>query len=112
MRTLHMLHELEVAVGDRGSTVRKGFKWADLKRNERIELCVCTRDPETHDVQGEGAVTDMWVGLFREIPAYLLSFEHERRSREYWGLYDSMRKAYGDFSEADFVTVVLYDRVK
>lgn len=106
-----MLHELEVAAGDYGSTVRSGFKWADLKRDEEIELCVCTRDPETHDVQGRGRVERLWFGYFRDVPAYLLSFEHELRSREYWGLYDSMRKAYGSgFGEHSPVTVILYER--
>jgi len=106
-----MLHSLDVAAGDTGSTVRLGFKWADLKKGEIIELCVCTRDPETHDVQGKGKVEQLWFGYFREIPAYLISFEHELRSRVYWGLYDSMRFAYGDeFGEWSPVTVIIYDR--
>lgn len=113
MRTLHMLHTLDVAVTDTGSTVRNGFKWADLKKGEVIELCVCTRDPETHDVQGKGKVDMLWFGYFRDIPAYLLQFEHEVRSRQYGGLYDSMRKAYGDsFGESSPVTVIVYTRVE
>jgi len=84
-----------------------------LRRGEYFDLCVCTREPETHDVQGVGQTEDIWVGKFREIPAYLLQFEHEKRSREYGGLYLSMRKAYPlDFNEASFVTVPMYTRTK
>lgn len=111
MRTLHMLHSLDANVGAVASTVRNGFKWADLGRYEAIALCVCTRDPETHDVQGQGYVTDLWFGRFQDIPARLLRFEHEERSREYNGLLASMRKAYGrGFSERAPVTVVVYRR--
>jgi hypothetical protein len=107
-----MLHTLDVAVGDDATTVRNGFKWADLEKGERIKLCVCTREPETHDVQGEGKVERLWFGRFHEIPAWYLQFEHELRSREYGGLYDSMRKAYGSsFGENSPVTVILYERV-
>ena len=123
-----MLHSLDVAVTDTGSTVRSGFKWADLKRGEVFELCVCTRErvgtgtenptgaddyTETHDVQGKGKVEFLWFGYFKDIPAKLLSYEHELRSREYWGLFDSMRKAYGtDFGESSPVTVIVYERVE
>lgn len=108
MRTMHMLHTLDVEVGRLGSTVRSGFKWADLKIGESIELCVC--EPE-HDIQGAGVVDRLWFGYFEDIPAKLLSYEHEVRSREYRGLLDSMRKAYGaQFGEHDPVTVVVYGR--
>jgi hypothetical protein len=116
-----MLHSLDVAVGDDATTVRNGFKWADLEQGEHIELCVCKQVEgmldgtidEIHDVQGEGKVERLWFGRFHQIPAWYLQFEHELRSREYGGLYDSMRKAYGnDFGENSPVTVILYERVK
>ena len=113
VKTLHMLHTLDTAAGDNATTVRLGFKWADLKPGEELFLCVCEREPETHSVQGKGKVEGVWVGKFREIPAYLLQFEHFKPAREYRGLYDSMRKAYGDaFGEWSFVTVVMYQRTK
>ena len=119
MRTLHMLHPLEVAVGDDASTVRLGFKWADLKRGDEIELCTCKSDDpygpdqeEEHVVRGIGRVQDIWFGFFSDIPAKAIAIEHERRSREYWGLYDSMRKAYGsEFGEWSPVVVVKYARM-
>lgn len=112
MRTMHMLHSLDVETGNFGSTVRNGFKWADVKFGEEIGLCVCTRDPETHVVAGRGRIVTTWVGRFMDIPSRLLQYEHEVRSREYRGLRDSMRKAYGaEFSEEDYVTLVLYRRI-
>ncbi len=119
MRTLHMLHSLDVEVEQMASTVRNGFKWADLESGEQIELCVCTRGEgmvdgtisETHDVQGIGRVVDLWFGRFNSIPARVLQWEHEMRSREYTGLLASMRNAYGvDFDESSSVTVVVYYR--
>lgn len=119
MRTLHMLHSLDASVGATASTVRSGFKWADLEEREQIELCVCERytdeygEHAEHDVQGEGVVLALWFGYFKDIPARILRYEHEVRSREYGGLLDSMRKAYGkDFREDSPVTVVIYKRVK
>jgi hypothetical protein len=111
MRTLHMLHPLEVGVSELTSTVRNGFKWADLKDGEEIELCVCTRDPETHSVEGIGVVNNLWFGRFEDVPSRLISNEHEISSRTYKGLFTSMRKAYGSsFDEDSPVTVIEYWR--
>ena len=120
-----MLHSLDAEVDKLASTVRNGFKWANLRYDEHLELCVCTPNPNNvanglpvdfdaeHDVQGRGLVRDLWFGRFQDIPARLLRYEHEVRSREYNGLLDSMRKAYGDgFAESSPVTVIVYKRVK
>lgn len=111
MRTLHMLHTLDVAVGEVTSTVRNGFKWADLDQGELLELCVCLPVGE-HRVEGTGEVQELWFGKFKNIPARLLRNEHEVRSRTYDGLLDSMCFAYGvNFTEYNLVTVVVYRRV-
>lgn len=113
MRTLHMLHTLDVEVGEYTSTVRNGFKWADLKEGELIELCVCLPTPQDHWVSGVGKVHALWFGRFKNIPARWIANEHEVRSRTYHGLLDSMRKAYGEnFDEESPVTVVNYLRVE
>lgn len=111
-----MLHTLDIAVGEQGSTVRRGFKWAELRSEDMIELCVCSPAQNDltppHTVVGTGQVTYVWVGRFIDVPASLLSYEHELRSREYNGLLASMRKAYGEgFLETEYVTVILYRRV-
>lgn len=113
MRTLHMLHTLDVEPGEFTSTVRNGFKWADLKIGEQIELCVCLPTPQDHVVSGIGEVTELWFGRFEDIPARLIANEHEVQSRAYNGLYASMVRAYGEtFSAKSPVTVVGYQRVK
>lgn len=64
------------------------------------------------EVVGTGAVEDLWVGRFHDLPARLLQWEHEVSSRSYAGLRESMKRAYGDrFGEASFVTVVVYRRI-
>jgi hypothetical protein len=106
-----MLHSLDAEVGSPASTVRSGFKWADVVHGDALELCVCTRDPETHEVQGAGKVLGTWFGRFFDIPARYLRFEHEAQSREYGGLLDSMRRAYGEeLSESRPVTIIIYRR--
>lgn len=111
-----MLHTLDAQVGEYTSTVRNGFKWADLKEGEQIELCVCTRVDESfsiHEPSGIGQVHLLWFGRFKDIPARWIANEHEVRSRMYGGLLDSMKKAYGEnFDEESPVTVVNYLRVK
>lgn len=116
MRTLHMLHTLDVEVGEFTSTVRNGFKWADLKEGEEIELCVCTRlkaGGEAHQKVGVGKMFQLWFGRFVDIPARLIANEHEVQSRTYYGLLHSMKRAYGEeFNGNNPVTVVEYLRVQ
>lgn len=108
MRTLHMLHSLDIAPGDFGSTVRLGDKWANAL-NEHIELCVCV--PNCH-VAGHGRVIEVYQCKFIDVPARLIQFEHELESRLYSGLYDSMKRAYDDkFDHMSDVTVLVYKRL-
>ena len=125
MRVLHMLHSLDADVGAAASTVRKGGKWADLSHKEHFKLCVCSDRCQRPDecgtvgescancsIEGEGETIMLWFGRFNDIPARYLSLEHEVRSREFNGLFDSMRKAYGETFYLDSpVTVVVYQRV-
>jgi hypothetical protein len=109
MRTLHMLHSLDVEPGNPGSTVRNGLKWADAL-GQSIELCVCDKEGN-HEVKGHAMVMGIWQGMFFEIPARLIEREHEVRSRTYSGLLASMRNAYGEnFREDNFVVVLSYQR--
>jgi len=119
-----MLHDLEVDVGQKGSTVRLGTKWLNT-RNAELILCVCSDrcaggscdDPNgTSCVNctrvGTAKTIFTWYGIFRDIPARTIEYEHERRSRKYGGLVESMRKAYGDmFNEWSPVVVMIYRRM-
>ena len=114
MRTLHMLHSLDCEKGQFGTTVRKGNKWADAF-GLTLELCVCEVHPALccieHKISGHGLVTDIWEGKFKDVPARYLEYEHEIRSRQYSGLLESMRKAYGqDFNEDEQVVILTYLR--
>lgn len=121
-----MLHELEVEPDAYGSTVRLGDKWAKAVDGDLLILCVCSepcKDPascdDPQDKQcavckrtGVGRVKYSWSGPFASIPAALLEYEHEERSRTYGGLFQSMRKAYGKkFDEESAIIVVVYERL-
>lgn len=74
---------------------------------EMFDLWCC----ENCAVQGSGAVFDVWVGRFYDLPARLLAYLHEKRGQTYIGLRKSMGKAYPDqFNETSFVTLILYRR--
>jgi hypothetical protein len=113
MNTLHMLHSLDTPVREYGVTVRLGDKWAKIASEDQdIELCVCD-PPDTHTIQGQGTIVEVWHGSFADVPARLIEQEHEIRSRQFSGLYDSMKKAYGDKIDLDSeVTVLKYLRQK
>lgn len=111
-------HDFEVEVGRIGVTVRKGFKWAVVPNGTRIELwrCEVPHDGECPQIacspQGEGMIDHrfLWVGRLRDLPARLIEYEHEERSRSYSVLLDSLARAYGTVSEDDWVTVMGYLR--
>lgn len=121
-----MLHSLGREPGELSSTVRLGRKWAGARTGTPLILCVCKDrclnneicdDPPNPscancDRQGTGEVSDAWIGRFFEVPAKLIEFEHEERSRTYSGLKASMTKAYGDlFTGMSPVVVLLYRRI-
>lgn len=114
MPTIHMLHMLETNVGEVGVTVRLGLKWNNLVNvGDWVALCVCLPTPDDHHLAGIGKVVELWTGAFTNIPARLLEQEHEISSRNYSGLFNSMKKAYGTtFSDSSVVTIVAYERVK
>jgi len=119
-----MRHQLDLATGEVGATVRRGRKWhrllEDFRRGEGlgvvharmpISLCVCSTDGEQHNIVGQGLVQDAYLTQFRNIPARMIRNEHENASRSYDGLLASMRRGYGDnFSEDELITVLVYLR--
>lgn len=107
MKTLHMLHSLDLKPGETGTTVRLGDKW-NVPPNTPLELCVCV--PYCH-IEGYGATVSTWMGRFKDVPACLIENEHELESRRYSGLKASMERAYGNlFNEDSVVTVLSYQR--
>jgi hypothetical protein len=113
MNTLHNLHSIDILPGQTGVTVRLGKKWLhNASLDSAIDLCICTKDPESHEVVGKGVILDAWFGIFIDIPGRLLELEHEASSRTYSGLLASMKRAYGNaFDERLGVTVLTYMRI-
>lgn len=119
-----MMHELEVEPGQKGSTVRLGTKWLNT-RNAELILCVCSDrckggscdvpEGDTCDNcerKGTARAIFTWYGIMRDVPARTIEYEHERKSRRYGGLVESMKRAYGDeFSEWSPVVVLIYRRM-
>ncbi len=110
VRTLHNLHTIDIAPDEVGSTVRKGRKWSGVKRGEDIELCVCTKDPETHEVVGYGTVEHVRLTYPRGILAWEIANEHAAEARTYDGLLEGLERAYGEFSEYEEFVVMHYRR--
>lgn len=96
-------------VGEGGHEVVVQLPWAEDSSGVLASMAVwCC---ENCTVEGSGAVFDVWVGRFYDLPARLLAYLHERRAHTYTGLRTSMGKQYpDDFSETSFVTLVLYRR--
>lgn len=93
-------------VGD-GHEVSLAMPWPDSSGPVVFDLWCC----RVCEAVATGAVYDTWVGRFYDIPARLLSYEHEARRRNYNGLRRSLGERFPDeFSEASYVTVVLYRR--
>lgn len=107
---LDNLHKIDIEPGQIGVTVRRGNKWrARVSKGQRINLQETIDGKST--IVGMGEVQSFWWGWFNEIPARLVEFEHEERSRLYSGLLDSMRHAYEGFDEYEEVTVFSYVRL-
>ena len=119
-------HDFEVAVGDAGVTVRLGAKWQAAATGEVVELWLCDEPhdgdcpielPDADraplcDQRGHGKILGWWTGAFTDLPVSLRLIEHEMMARTSKGLYDSMRRAYGDaFGSDSIVTALIYARI-
>jgi hypothetical protein len=92
-----------------GHKVVLRLPWSDDSSGELLtfDLWCC----DNCEVQGTGATFDTWVGRFYDVPARLLSYVHELRSRTYIGARKSLGKRYPDvFTEGSYVTLILYRR--
>lgn len=106
--------------GEAATTVRRGFKWAEGKQGEILELwrcaqahdgrCVEAADGQTGcHMEGLGVVRGKWVGQFKAILARLVDMEHDPESRTYAGLLAAMQRVYQGFADQEYVTVLIYD---
>lgn len=84
-------------------TVRRGYKWADLKIGEEIELT-----DKKASIGLIGRVAQVTVKIFKNIKAVELKREHDPLCRGRKGLLRAMKLAYPDFREDEVVTIVTY----
>lgn len=91
-----------------GHKVEVPMPWTDREGDQVVfEVWCC----ENCEIVGSGAVFDVWVGRFFDIPARLIAYVHESRAHTYTGLRKSLGEQYPDeFNETSFVTLVLYRR--
>lgn len=86
-------------------TVRRGYKWADLRIGEEVALT-----SNGHETGLIGKVKEIRILAFRDIRKDDLKFEHDPTCRTRTGLLREMRRAYPDFSEGEPVVLVTYVR--
>lgn len=111
MRKLHNLHPVDIGPGESGVTVRRSEKWANVTPGEALEIY--SGDIINQVKVGEGKIVSVMSCKFYEIPARLVEMEHEKSSRTYSGLLESMKRAYNEpkFKESDQVVVIAYERL-
>jgi hypothetical protein len=84
-------------------TVRRGYKWADLRIGEMIELL-----DKKIPMGLKGIISQVTVKRFKDIKVHELRREHDRLCRSRTGLLRTMKSIYPDFSVDDVVTIVTY----
>ena len=122
MRTLlfknnvHSTEKVEIPGDDKpravNLTVRKGFKWSDLKVGEYVEVKE-TGASEHSGFKVLATIYDVKVMPFNALMNYprLLKLEHDPKCQHYTGLWETMRKVYDGFLQHELVTLVMYEVV-
>jgi len=108
-------YAFDIDVGDAGVTVRKGSKWFDYSTGSRFEMRVC---PKGHDgtcnslcnQTGIGRKIGAWKGPLMDLPANLLSIEHNKKARNMETLREMLEMGYGSIDPHDVVTAMIYIR--
>lgn len=112
-------HSFDIPMGDVGVTIRKGDKWDKVPVGTSLMLWRCTHAHPgviCHDdigcrFCGSGTTLGSWYGEMVNLPASLLSMEHNVEARDYNILMGMMQDAYGqDFDENTDVTALIYKR--
>lgn len=88
-------------------TVRRGYKWADLKVGEGIRILDNGKPSRIYEFPA--IVTELRVKRFYDITQDEMHFEHDPECIDIDGLTKAMRKAYRDFSPGDVCTLVFYE---
>ena len=108
VQVLHTYDYIAVPVGQSGTTVRNGTKWASYPQLI-VDLCECGPH-NTHIVIGQAELKDRAICTFHDTPAWVVEMEQCVKSRTYTGLLHAMKKAYPGFMDTDEVTWLKYTR--
>jgi len=82
-------------------TVRRGYKWADLKIGEEILL----------NGDKRAIVKKLLICRFNEIKEKDISCEHDPECRTIDGLLSTLSKLYSNFSNNSVVTVIYFELI-
>lgn len=105
MRTLDFL--VGEHHGGLNVTVRRGYKWADLKVGEVVALAtagVLNSEPDFT----KAVIYSVTVKSFFTIQAHEIAQEHDPDCRNMVGLLAAMERAYPDFTQEDVCVIVGY----
>lgn len=85
-------------------TVRRGLKWHNM-----LGMYIA----KSSSIGDKGAkrikILETAIYRFKDLPAKVLSYEHQSECQTYAGLFDAMVNAYGkDFSENEYVVVIYF----
>ncbi len=93
----------------RNVTVRRGYKWADLKIGERV--CLTTKG-ELNDYPYDVAfIRSVTIKPFSDIKQHELKKEHDPTCKDRSGLFRAMKKAYPNFWKEEVVVLIEYQPV-
>ena len=111
-------HGFDVNRGDVGVTVRKGTKWSGYREGTMLDLWECEEghpgDCATYGkclYRGSAKILGSWVGRLVELPPSLLAMEHNIEARDMSVLKMMLILGYGQISDDDIVTALIYERV-
>jgi len=91
-------------------TIRCGFKWYGAKGIYAALPSDWAEGKAVPERRIEIIKTEIY--RFSELPAKVLSMEHIESCRSYDNLLEAMRKAYDDFDEEKYVTVIYFEVLK
>ena len=89
------------------TTVRRGYKWANLNLGETVQLCTNGVPNEKDFVTA--TIVSLSVRTFSTIIGQDIEAEHDPDCRTYEGLKEAMIRAYGeDFKTSDPCVIIDY----
>ena len=86
-------------------TVRKEKKWINAKMGDFLSIKKTTENKEI----ARGKISEKAYLPFGLIPSKWLAFEHDSACHTKEGLFLEMKRAYPNFTDRDYVTVIFFE---